>query len=243
MYIFIHIIAFVKYTKSELKNEQWRDVIGYQGLYEISELGRIRRIFTYKNGKLKRRKPMVLCNHSKGYLCTRLSKNNIKKLWLAHVLVANAFIPNPKSLPEVNHKDNIKSNNRVFNLEWCTRQYNVRHYHDNFFKYKYGINKKERHKNITAIIKRKVNLSDLISSACREYDINEKVFCLKNRQREVAYARGMVFFILRQKYKIPIQHIGEQIGRHHHATVLWWVQKVRSRHSLRMIAKKILANV
>lgn len=94
--------------------EEWKDIPGYEGVYEISNLGRVRR-----NGKIL--KPLK----DSGYLRAHLSKNGIAKKVLIHRLVAFAFIPNPNNYPEINHKDEDKTNNTVENLEWCSREYNI----------------------------------------------------------------------------------------------------------------------
>lgn len=98
--------------------EEWRDVVGYEGYYQISNLGRVR---NYKKH--------ILSNHvaTNGYLLITLCKNKIKKHCLIHRLVAQAFIPNYNDYPVINHKNEIKSDNRVENLEWCTRSYNSRY--------------------------------------------------------------------------------------------------------------------
>lgn len=80
-------------------------------------------VISYKNNK---RKILHKTVHSKnGYENIKLCKNNITKTFLVHRLVAQAFIPNPNNLPEVNHKDKNRSNNCVSNLEWCTRKQNL----------------------------------------------------------------------------------------------------------------------
>lgn len=95
--------------------EEWRDVPGYEGLYEVSDQGRVRR-----NGKIL--KPQT---ERWGYLHVFLSKNGIQKWGKVHRLVASAFLPNPQNLPQVNHKDEDKTNNAVSNLEWCDGKYNA----------------------------------------------------------------------------------------------------------------------
>lgn len=111
-------------------NEEWRPVVEYEGFYEISNYGRVKslsRISVNKNGikqllKEKIRKP----THGKhGYLTLHLNKDNKVRQFYIHRLVAEAFIPNPDSLPFINHKDENKQNNHVSNLEWCTPVYNV----------------------------------------------------------------------------------------------------------------------
>lgn len=98
--------------------EQWKTIFDYPD-YEVSNLGRVRSL---KFGKEKLLSPGI---HSKGYLIVSLCKNGDLKHYLVHRLVAQAFLPNPLNLPEVNHKDENKLNNCVDNLEWCERQYNV----------------------------------------------------------------------------------------------------------------------
>ena len=98
--------------------EYWKPVVGYEGLYMVSNWGRVKSI---KFGKERILKPVT---NSSGYLLVGLYKNNIEKKYSVHRLVAEAFIPNPYNLPQVNHKDENKQNNVVSNLEWCTHEYN-----------------------------------------------------------------------------------------------------------------------
>lgn len=98
--------------------EIWKDIKGYEGLYQVSNLGRVKSL---GNGKEKIRKTNISSN---GYLSLILVKNKKGKNFSVHRLVAEAFIDNPDNLPCVNHKDENKLNNCVDNLEWCTKQYN-----------------------------------------------------------------------------------------------------------------------
>lgn len=95
--------------------EIWKDVVGFEGLYMVSNYGRVKNCRT---GKIM--KPF----ERKGYLRIGLTKNHKQIKYPVHRLVAMAFIPNPNNLPFVNHKDENKFNNCVDNLEWCTAQYN-----------------------------------------------------------------------------------------------------------------------
>ena len=103
--------------------EIWKDVDGTSGRYQISNLGNVRAFTRFRNGELL--KP---AKYSNGYLFVHFAKDTDKKgerhSYLIHRLVAQAFLPNPDGLPQVNHKDENKTNNRVDNLEWCTHLYN-----------------------------------------------------------------------------------------------------------------------
>lgn len=96
--------------------EEFRDVVGYEDLYEVSNEGNVRNKITGR---------MLKPYYDKGYLKVVLYKNGEQKHCSIHRLVAQAFLPNPRNLPEVNHIDENKLNNNVENLEWCSRQYNI----------------------------------------------------------------------------------------------------------------------
>lgn len=101
--------------------ETWKDIKGYEGLYQVSNLGRVKSLHFNKELLLKLRLT------GRGYYQIDLQKNKNIKHALVHRLVAEAFIPNPDELPQVNHKDEDKTNNCVDNLEWCTQLYNIHH--------------------------------------------------------------------------------------------------------------------
>ena len=105
-----------------MKKEIWKPVLGYEGLYEVSNWGRVKSLNYNHSGKEKILKPVT---YKSGYLYVVLSKNNKRKHFLIHRLVAEAFIPNTDNLPQVNHKDENPLNNVVSNLEWCTSSYNI----------------------------------------------------------------------------------------------------------------------
>lgn len=109
--------------------EIWKPIKGYEGLYEVSNLGRVRsldRCVVYANGQVHIHRGKILRpGISNGYMQVHLCKCGDMKQPLVHRLVADAFIPNPENLPQVNHKDENPSNNEVSNLEWCTSEYNI----------------------------------------------------------------------------------------------------------------------
>lgn len=105
-----------------MKKEIWKDIKGYEGLYEVSNMGRVRSLnynHTSEVKELKGRK------NRDGYLYVILWKDRKPQRKRVHRLVAEAFISNPEGLPCINHRDEVKTNNRVDNLEWCTVAYNL----------------------------------------------------------------------------------------------------------------------
>ena len=99
-----------------MRKELWKMIPGYEGLYMVSDLGRVKSIRFEKERILK-------TDMSSGYLRVMLGRRNGH--FLVHRLVAEAFIPNPDNLPCVNHINEVKTDNRVENLEWCTKKYNT----------------------------------------------------------------------------------------------------------------------
>lgn len=110
--------------------EIWKNIKGYEGAYQISNLGNVRSLDRYvkdknrtqfiKGKRLKKGKRNT-------YYVISLNKNGSRKSYQIHRLVAEAFIPNPNNYPVVNHIDENRTNNRIENLEWCTQKYNINH--------------------------------------------------------------------------------------------------------------------
>jgi hypothetical protein len=114
-----------------MTKEVFIPIIGYEGLYEVSDLGNVKALenirFHYLSGTQTIKEKLLKPSPRGGYLLVKLTKNGIIKTLSVHRLVAIAFIKNPNNLPEVNHKDTIKSNNKLSNLEWCNGEYNRNH--------------------------------------------------------------------------------------------------------------------
>lgn len=102
--------------------EIWKPVVGYEGLYEVSSIGRVKSI--KRNTAINR---ILKPHNTKKYFQVCLCKNGIIAYKSVHRLVAEAFIPNPDNLPEVNHKDENKLNNEISNLEWISRSSNLKY--------------------------------------------------------------------------------------------------------------------
>lgn len=128
----IYSLTFEKKGITTMMNEVWRDVAGYEELYKVSNLEHVSSLDRIdsnerylKGKKLKPRK------NGRGYLYVNLCRNGKEKATIIHRLVGKTFIPNPYSYPEINHKNEIKTDNRVKNLEWCSRKYNNNYGHHN----------------------------------------------------------------------------------------------------------------
>ena len=113
-------------TFNNMGKEVWKSINGYEGLYEVSNLGRVRsvdRIVDGRNGVVSG-KILSFSDNGTGYKQVCLCKENIKSTKYVHRLVAEAFIPNTQKLTDVNHKNEHRYDNVVSNLEWCTKEYN-----------------------------------------------------------------------------------------------------------------------
>lgn len=163
--------------------EIWKDVKGYEGYYQVSNMGNVKSIDRvnaigrrYKGQRLKLRSDRV------GYKDVMLNKDGVSKRYKVHRLVAISFIDNPFNLPQVNHIDEVKDNNAVDNLEWCTDLYNKAH----------GSLKERRLKNgvkqgvaIRVIKEGKVTTHHSIKSASRHLNIDRAMIynCLNGQER------------------------------------------------------------
>lgn len=184
-------------------NVVWKDIQGYEGYYQINNIGEVRsldRHITHSNGSRFRYKGRMMTPwiNSSGYYEIRLSKNGNTKSLKVHRLVAIAFIPNPHGLPEVNHKNEIKTDNYVGNLEWCTSEYNI-NYGKRSVKAKKSITNS---KGVSCVA---IRISDgttrefeSIREASRSLDIKrEQIRAVLNENKPDKSAKGYIFKIVR----------------------------------------------
>lgn len=114
--------------------EKWKDIKGYEGMYQVSNTGKIRSLDRIVKDANKNRyqhlkgKELKFTDNGRGYKLVFLTKNSKRMNKYVHRLVAEAFIPNPKNLPEINHKNLNKADNCIENLEWLSNEDNKRHY-------------------------------------------------------------------------------------------------------------------
>lgn len=169
-------------------DEEWKDIDGFNGLYQVSSLGNIKSLeknvpYPRSPNRIRREKILKQYIDKYGYLVVRLSKNKEKYNLFTHRLVSQAFIPNLENKPQVNHKDGIKTNNFPYNLEWSTGSENMIH------AYKTGLQvslKGEKHP----------------ASRLKKSDIIE-IRAIKNKtQREISIIYGVSF-----------QHVSDIINR------------------------------
>lgn len=146
-------------------NEVWKDIPGYDGIYQVSNLGKIKIcehiIYTKENVLIKVKERIMKTYITRGYEQVILQKKGKTKHYQVHRLIAEAFIPNPHNKPQVNHINGIKTDNRIENLEWCTQRENQLH------AYKNGLQKPQ--KGIENILSKSVLKIDFLGNVIKEY--------------------------------------------------------------------------
>ena len=108
-------------------SEVWKDVVGYEGIYQVSNKGNVYSVERTNSRGIEVGGRTLKPIYNKGYNQVGLYKNGKMETKQVHRIVAEAFIINPNGFPQVNHKDEVKDNNNVENLEWCTSKHNVNH--------------------------------------------------------------------------------------------------------------------
>jgi hypothetical protein len=190
--------CFNKYTLApileipiaDLEGETWRPVVGYEGLYDVSNLGRVkslqREIVNAKNKTLILKKKILKQQMSiRGYPYVDFRVQKVRTKFTIHRLVAMAFIPNPKNKKCVNHINSIRHDNRAENLEWCTHKENIAHGRDFGF---FLVGDKRKTAKLTS------NQAECIRKAYNEDNKGETEL-----SREYGVSRGIIQSILKNK--------------------------------------------
>lgn len=160
--------------------EIWKDIDGYEGLYQVSNLGRV------KSLKFGKEKVMKVVKFTNGYLGVNLCKEGKVKTHMLHRLVAKTFIENPDNLPQVNHKDEDKTNNIVSNLEFCNAKYNINYGTRNKRSSESKFNHPSRSKKVLCIETGVIYPS--VSQLKREFGFNKSnITSVCNGKRKTAY--------------------------------------------------------
>lgn len=168
-------------------NEIWKDVVGFEGLYQVSNLGRIKVV--RKDRYFNHIKSQRLDKY--GYKVVRLSKDGKENYFLVHRLVGKVFIPNddPINKFQINHRNEIKTDNRAENLEWCTNEYNF-NYNNNSCS-KRSIEEREK-KRIDGILRTKKSRKVLQINPITNEIINEYL-SLTDVKNKTGYSSGTVY--------------------------------------------------
>lgn len=153
--------------------EIFKDIYGYEGLYQISNLGRVKSL---NYNKTRKEKILKYRKHRYGYLMVVLFKDGKRKEILVHRLVAQSFLPNPDNLPQVNHKDENKTNNCVENLEFCDAKYNSN----------YGTRNERVAKSLTGVYNTKKSKPVMCIETGVIYPSTNEV------QRQLGFSRGNI---------------------------------------------------
>ena len=175
--------------------EIWKEIKGYPN-YQVSNMGRIKRLSTgYYRRTEKILKPQLQNN---GYLHIKLSQKDKTKCILVHRLVAQVFIPNPNNLPQVNHINEDKTDNRVENLEWCDRKYNIN--------YGNGISKRVKTNKENGTYKKigeinYKNFSKSILQFSKDNSFIRRWDCIMDVQRELGYDNRQICSCLKNRQK------------------------------------------
>lgn len=160
--------------------EIFKDIEGFEGLYQVSNLGKVKSL-NYRHKKIE--KILKPFKNNYGYLIVILWKDGKYKHFTVQRLVADAFIPNPENKPEVNHKNELKDDNRSENLEWCDSKYNINYGTRNERLSKKLTNRKDLSKRILCVETNTVYLSSM--EAERQIGINHSniIDCLKGKRK------------------------------------------------------------
>lgn len=169
--------------------EIWKDIKGFEGLYQISNYGRVkslkREVRCGKSTRIIKEKIKIIGNHNMGYQVVNLFKESKCYPHLLHSLIAAYFIPNPNNYPEVNHKNGIKTDNRIDNLEWVTYSMNIKHAYDT------GLREKK------SPSQGKLGAKNHLSKPIAQYDLTDNLIKKWSCSKEVWRETGLNHHVVR----------------------------------------------
>lgn len=202
--------------------EIWKDIVGYEGLYKVSNLGNVLSIprqGTHSNKEYFLKKIKT----KKGYLNVTLMKESKSLYTGIHRLVAQAFIPNKENKPQVNHIDGNKENNSVNNLEWVTNKENMLH------SWKIGLRSKEK--------SYKYGKNNSLSVTVNQYSLDGKFiktwYCVRDIERELGFDNRNICACCRHKRNVAYGYIWRYFGDN---TNLYYNPKTKNKYSKKLFA-------
>jgi len=169
--------------------EIWKDIDGYEGSYQVSNTGKVRSLDRKVHNYIKTGRVLKAKNNGHGYLDVSLSGKTKQKHAYIHILVAKAFIPNPNSYEQVNHKDFNKANNCVDNLEWVSRKQNLLHYRQS------KLYKRSQEKRMVKAHKKYVE--QVLKYKDKVIGLYDEGLSVKNVSKQIDIGRDMVGDILK----------------------------------------------
>lgn len=180
---------------STLIYEEWKDIKGYEGLYQVSSFGRVKSLNYHKTGAEKLLKQGF---DKDGYKQLTLYKNRHKKNCKVHRLVAEAFIDNPNNYPIINHRNEFKFDNSVYNLEWCDEKYN-----SNYGSRNIRLSKSKQGAIFSDIQKQRISIAKKISvyQLSMNNEIIRKWDGIVDASRELNIGDGHISGCCKGKYK------------------------------------------